>query len=530
MKCALLPAMSARGKRFGALLPRAVLLGVVGPTSVLQSGCAVGPQFHRPEAPRDAGFAPAPLPEATSSTKVHGGETQHLISGADVSFEWWRAFGSPALDALVERAFKANPTIPAAQAALRQAHELVSAQRGFFFPTFDAVYQGERHKVSGNTENSETPGVQASGTNLLPRQGADGSPVPAPVYYTFQTAELTVGFVPDVFGGNRRQVESLAAQAEAQRFTLEATYVTLAANVVAAVIQEATLRAEIEATRQIVVADSQSLQILREQFRLGYVTRIDVATQEAALAEVETTLPPLQDRLEQTRDLIRALAGSLPNDDMGSFELDTLTLPAELPVSLPAKIIEQRPDVRAAEAQLHAANAQVGVAVAAMLPQFSITGVYGGNATQISQMFSAGGPFWSLFANATQPLFHGGTLLHQKRAADRALLAAGAQYRNTVISAYQNVADTLHASVSDADELSADVDAEDATKVTFDLTRRQMEAGYTSSLPLLSAQSAYQQAVLTRVQAQAVRFGDTVALFQALGGGWWNRTERLSWR
>jgi NodT family efflux transporter outer membrane factor (OMF) lipoprotein len=372
--------------------------------------------------------------------------------------------------------------------------------------------------------------VQASGTNLLPQQGADGNPVPTPVYYTFHTAELTVGFVPDVFGGNRRQVESLAAQAEAQRFTFEATYITLASDIVAAVIQEASLRAEVEATRQIVAADSQSLRILREQFRLGYVTRIDVATQEAALAAVETTLPPLQQRLEQTRDLIRALAGSLPNEELGSFELDTLTLPAELPVSLPAKIIEQRPDVRAAEAQLHAANAQVGVAVAAMLPQFSISGVYGGNATQISQMFSAGGPFWSLFANATQPLFHGGTLLHQRRAADRALRQAGAQYRTTVISAYQNVADALHASLSDADELSADVDAEDAAKVTFDLTRRQMEAGYTSSLPLLSAQSAYQQAVLTRVQAQAVRFGDTVALFQALGGGWWNRTERLSWR
>jgi NodT family efflux transporter outer membrane factor (OMF) lipoprotein len=508
------------GTSLSALLGCAVWL-----CAAFLTGCAVGPQFHRPDAPRGAGYAPAPLPEATSSTRVHGGETQHLVPGGDLSFEWWRAFESPALDALVERAFKANPTIPAAQAALRQAHELVAAQRGYFFPTFDAVYQGERHKVSGNTENSETPGVQASGTNLLPRQDSGGNPVPAPVYYTFHTAELTVGFVPDVFGGNRRQVESLSAQAEAQRFTLAATYVTLAANIVAAAIQEASLRAEIEATRQIIAADTQSLQILREQFRLGYAMRIDVAAQEAALAQVETNLPPLQERLEQTRDLIRALAGSLPNEDLGSFELDALTLPAELPLSLPAKIIEQRPDVRAAEAQLHAANAQVGVAVAAMLPQFSISGVYGGNATQLSQMFSGGGPFWSLFANATQPLFHGGTLLHQKRAADRALSEAGAQYRNTVMSAYQNVADTLHASLSDADELSADVEAEDAAKVTFDLTRRQMDVGYANYLTLLSAQATYQQAVLARVQAQAVRFGDTVALFQALGGGWWNRKE-----
>ena len=517
-----------KGTSLSAVLGCGVLPGVVLSWAVFLAGCAVGPQFHRPTAPRDAGYAPTPLPQDSASTNIHGGEAQHLALGGDLSFEWWRAFGSPALDALVERAFRANPTLPAARAALGQAQELVAAQRGFFFPTFDAVYQGERHKVSGNTENSQTPGVQANGSDLLPRADPNGNPLAAPVYYTFHTAELTVGFVPDVFGGNRRQVESLAAQAEAQRFTLEATYITLASNIVAAAIQEASLRAQIEATRQIIAADSQSLQILREQFRLGYAMRIDVAAQEAALAEVETTLPPLQDRLEQTRDLIRALAGSLPNDDLGSFELDSLTLPAELPVSLPAKIIEQRPDVRAAEAQLHAANAQVGVAVAAMLPQFSITGVYGGNATQISQMFSSGGPFWSLFANATQPLFHGGTLLHQKRAADRALREAGAQYRTAVISAYQNVADTLHASLSDADELSADVEAEEAAKVTFDLTRRQMEVGYAKYLSLLSAQSTYQQAVLTRVQAQAVRFGDTVALFQALGGGWWNRKELVA--
>ena len=507
------------------MLARARLCGPPLLGVMLLSGCAVGPDFHRPAAPHDAGYAPAPLPAASASAPVHGGETQHLVPGGELSFEWWRGFGSPALDALIERAFKANPTVPAAAAALRQAQEIVSAQRGFFFPTFDAVYQGERHKVSGNTENSETPGVQASGTNLLPHQDATGNPVPAPVYYTFHTAELTVGFVPDVFGGNRRQVESLAAQAEVQRFSVEATYVTLASNIVAAVIQEASVRAQIEATRQIIAADSQSVQILREQFRLGYAMRIDVAAAEAALAQVETTLPPLQKQLEQTRDLIRALAGSLPNEEIESFQLDALTLPAELPVSLPGKIIEQRPDVRAAEAQLHAANAQVGVAVAAMLPQFSITGVYGGNATKLSQMFSSGGPFWSLFANATQPLFHGGTLLHQKRAADRVLLEAGAQYRTTVISAYQNVADTLHASLADADELSADVEAEDAAKVTFDLTRRQMDAGYANYLSLLGAQATYQQALLTRVQAQAVRFGDTVALFQALGGGWWNRNE-----
>jgi NodT family efflux transporter outer membrane factor (OMF) lipoprotein len=481
--------------------------------ALLAGGCAVGPRYHRPVAPLNAGYTPA------------GGEHQHVSPGGDVAFQWWRAFESPSLDALVERAFAANPTIPAAQAALRQAQELVRAQRGFFFPAIDATYQGERHKVSGNTQNSETPGVQASGTNLLPHRGAGGNPVPAPVYYTFHTAELTVSFVPDLLGGNRRQVESLDAQAEVQRFELEATYVTLASNMVAAVIQEASVRAQIDATQQIIAADTRSLEILRQQFRFGYAARIDVAAQEAALSQVETTLPPLQKQLEQTRDLIRVLIGALPNEEIDRLALETLRLPPELPLSLPAQLIEQRPDIRAAEAQLHSANAQVGVAVAAMLPQLSITGAYAGNATHVSQIFSSGGPFWNIFADATQPLFHGGTLLHQKRAADRALQQAAAEYRLTVITAYQNVADTLHAWSFDADALAADIEAEQAAKIAFDLTRRQMEAGYVNNLTLLGAETAYQQALLARIQAQASRFGDTVAMFQALGGGWWNRTE-----
>jgi NodT family efflux transporter outer membrane factor (OMF) lipoprotein len=321
-------------------------------------------------------------------------------------------------------------------------------------------------------------------------------------------------------------VESLAAQTDAQRFALEATYITLASNVVAAAIQEASVRAQIEATRQIIEADQKALQILRDQFRLGFAMRIDVAAQEAALAQAMATLPPLQKQFEQTRDLIRALVGNLPNQDVPeTFELEALQLPPELPLSLPAKIIEQRPDVRAAEAQLHAANAQVGVAVAAMLPQFSITGSYGGNATQIPWMFRSGGPFWNLYGNISQPIFEGGTLLHRKRAANDALKQAAAQYQSTVIAAYQNVADTLHASLSDADALAADVASEDAAKVTYDLTRRQMDVGYVNYLTLLNAETAYQRTLLTRVQAQATRFGDTVALFQALGGGWWNRKE-----
>jgi NodT family efflux transporter outer membrane factor (OMF) lipoprotein len=490
------------------------------------SGCAVGPSYHEPEAPAGAGYAPAALAETSAAAPIRGGEAQHFAPARDIPFEWWELFQSSELNSLIEKSFKANPTIAAAQASLRQAQELVYAQRGFFFPTVAAVTQAERHKVSGNTNSSETIGVQGSGLNKLPEvEDPHHFPHNLPSYYSFYTAELTVGFVPDVFGGNRRQVESLAAQADAQRFALEATYITLACNVVAAAIQEASLRAQIQATREIIAADEKSLQILRDQFRLGFAMRIDVAAQEAALAQVKNTLPPLQKQFEQTRDLMRALVGKLPNNEDPTFELDALQLPPEVPVSLPAKIIEQRPDVRAAEAQLHTANAQVGVAVAAMLPQFSITGQYGGNATQIPWMFRSGGPFWSLYGDVSQPIFQGGTLLHQERAAKQALKQAAAQYQSTVIAAYQNVADTLHVSLSDAEALAADVEAENSAKVTYDLTRRQMQVGYVTYLTLLSAETAYQQTLLTRVQAQATRYGDTVALFQALGGGWWNRNK-----
>jgi len=501
---------------------------VLGTAALLATGCAVGPNFHRPAAPANAGFTVEALPQASASTGIHGGEPQRFHAGADIPFQWWELFHSPELNALIERAFKANPTIAAAQSALRQAHEQVYAQEGAFYPSFGATYQAERHKIAGNLTNDQAPGVQGNGDNLLaPLQDPNNPPYTAPLYYNFQTAELTVGFVPDVFGANRRQVESMAAQAEAQRFALEATYITLASNIAAAAIQEASLRAQMRATRQIIAAYEHSLEILKAQFKLGYVMRIDVASQETALAQAKATLPPMELQFEQTRDLLRALAGNLPSEDIPeTFEIERLQLPPEVPLSLPARIIEQRPDVRAAEAQLHAANAQVGVAIAAMLPTIPITGSYGGNADQFSWMFRSGGPFWNLVGDVTQPLFQGGTLLHRKRAAAEGLKQAAAQYQSAVLTAYQNVADTLHASLCDADALAANVAAENAARVTYDLTQRQLSAGYVNYLSLLSAESAYNQALLSRVQAQAARYTDTVALFQALGGGWWNRTAR----
>lgn len=490
---------------------------------MLLAACAVGPNYKRPSTVPAAGYAPSPLPRETASAAGIAGAPQNLIVGTDISGEWWKLFESPSLNHLVDEAFAANPTIDAAVAALEQAQENVYAQRGYFFPTVQGSYSAQRTKLSGNTASANAPGIQGNGEDIVPLGPAQ------PVTYNFHTAELTVGFVPDVFGGNRRQLESLQAQADNARLQLEAAYVTLAANVVAAAIQEASTRAQIAAVEEIIGANTRSLSILRAQLQLGYAARIDVAAQESALAQAQQQLPPLKKQLEQTRDLLRMLVGNAPDHEIPeSFELGALHLPEDLPLSLPSKVIEQRPDVRAAEEQVHAASAQIGVAIANRLPQFSITADLGGNATHFGQMFAKGGNFWDVIANASQTIFDGGTLRHRQHAAEAAFNQAAAQYRNTVLTAFQNVADTLHALYCDSEGLQAATAAQAAAQTTLELTQKQLEAGYVNYLALLSAQQAYQQAALTLIQAQASRLGDTAALFQALGGGWWNRGTAIA--
>ena len=317
--------MAARKQPYG---PRAVCTPVIMAALSVLSACAVGPDFKRPASPPNAGYTPAPLPAKTDSAPTHGGEAQHFAIGRDIQFDWWTLFHSPALDALVQQAFKANPTIDAAEAALKQAQENVSAQQGYFFPTVTAGYTFQRQQLAGNM-GGNSPGLQGNGTYIT-------STPYKPATYNFHTAQLTVGYAPDVFGGNRREVESLRAQADNQRFLLEATYITLASNVVAAALQEASTRAQIAAVNEIIRVNQESLDILHHQFRTGYAMRIDVAAQEAALAQAKAMLPPLQKQYEQTRDLIRALVGNLPNQDVPeTFDAGFVT-PAGRPAGQPA--------------------------------------------------------------------------------------------------------------------------------------------------------------------------------------------------
>jgi NodT family efflux transporter outer membrane factor (OMF) lipoprotein len=372
-------------------------------------------------------------------------------------------------------------------------------------PTLDAGYSVSRQKVSD---------ISASPLN---------SNVPL---FTLHTAELTVGYMPDVFGGLRRQAQSAQAQAEAQRFQTEAAFLTLTANVVAAAVQQASLRAQIEETRAIVAADRQTLDLLRQQNRLGEISRADVAAQEASTAQAEQTLPPLDKQLAQQNDLIADLTGRFPGEAPPPvLDLDRLTLPADLPVSLPSALVRQRPDIQAAAANLHAASANVGVAIAARLPTFPLSANLGGQSTDIPSLFTAGNVFWTLAGSVAQPIYEGGQLRHKQRGAEALLDQAKAQYQSTVLSAFQNVADCLQALEADARTLGAAAAADASAAESLALARQQYAAGQAASLAVLNAQQARGQARLVLVQARAARYADTAALFQALGGGWWNRTD-----
>jgi len=473
---------------------------------VLVSGCAVGPNFRRPAPPSATGYTPDPLPAETASATGPTGEAQRFAAGRDIPGQWWTLFHSKPLNALIEQSLTANPTLTAAQAALRQARENVYAQQGAYYPQIGAGFSASRNL---------TP------LGAVSPASASGSP-----YYSLITPQLNVSFVPDIFGANYRAVESLKAQEENQRFMLEATYLTLTSNVVAAAVQEASLRGQIAATEETIQIEANLLGILHKQLDLGQVAGADVAAQEAALAQAQLALPSLQKQLAQQRDLLTALAGRVPSDEVAErFELAMLDLPLDLPVSLPAKLVDQRPDVRASEAAMHAASAEIGVAVAARLPQISLTGQVGSSANEFSRLFTPGNNFWTIAAGVTQPIFQGGTLLHKQRAAEAGFDQAAAQYRNTVLTAMQNVADALHALQSDADALRAAVAAERAAGRSLAITRSQLQLGQIAYLALLNAEQTYQQARLALVQAQANRLADTAALFQALGGGWWNRPD-----
>ena len=473
--------------------------------SVLIAGCAVGPNFKRPAAPDVSEYTANPLSTTVAAANVSSGQAQHFANGGDISADWWTLFHSRPLTDLIELSLANNHDLKAAQAALSVARENVLAQRGVYFPSVSGSFSATRQRQSGQI----SPALNSNA-----------------FLYNLFTPQVSVSYVPDVFGLNRRTTESLQAQQQEVRFQMIATYTTLTANVVVTAIQEASIQMQIDATHRLIDLNSNMLQILQYQFEKGYANRLDVAAQEAQLAQVAATLPPLLKQSAQLHDQLAVLAGRFPNHASDEkFELSTLQLPQDLPVSLPSELVAQRPDVLQAEANLHDASAKIGIAIANRLPNILLTANAGSTAAAMNQLFTSGTGFWAVGAAATAPIFQGGTLLHQERAAKAAYAQAAEQYRSTVLTAFQNVADTLTAIEEDAAALKAAADAADAAKITLDLAQRQLQDGYAGYLALLSAEQSYQQDRISLVQAQAARYADTAALFQALGGGWWHRAE-----
>jgi NodT family efflux transporter outer membrane factor (OMF) lipoprotein len=481
--------------------------------SVAISGCAVGPNFQPAAVPDATGYVPGKLAspgQERDGPRVAG---QHFITGADVSARWWAAFKSGPLNELIKQSVDHNPNLQAAEAAIKLARYNAQAQRGLFFP-----------QVTGASTSQDFLIANPGQVPPIPTIGPQDE-------FTLVTNQLTVSFTPDVWGANVRAVENLDAVTEQQLFQLEAAYLALTSNVVTAAIQEASLRGQIAATRRIIDIERNSLDILKRQFNAGQAAQADVLAQDAALAQAQELLPPLDKQLLQQRDLLTALAGQLSSDEiLQKFDLAHLKLPANLPVSLPSKLVDQRPDVRAAEANMHSASALVGVAIAARLPNVVLSANGGSAAYNWATSFTPGTGFYTLGAGVTAPIFDGFTLYNKQKAAEAALDQAEAQYRATVITAFQNVADALRALQTDARAVQAAVRAEVAAKLSLDIVVRQLNAGQVNQLAVLNAQQTYLTAAVARVQTEANRLSDTAALFMALGGGWPVACTTPEWR
>jgi NodT family efflux transporter outer membrane factor (OMF) lipoprotein len=469
-------------------------------------GCTVGPDFTRPDPPKDKTYLTGTLPEETVA--VHdllGGDAQRFVTDLDIPAQWWQVYQSRSLNNLIERALRANPDIQTAIQSLKAAQETAKAQRAALFPTVAAT--------GSATHNQSSAALSA--------------PTSDPTSFVFGlfTGLLNVSYLLDLWGGTRRAAESAEALAESQCFVLEAAYLTLSSNVIVAAVTESSLRGQIAVTERTIDIQRQSLALFQRRFAIGQASRADVATQEAALAQSEAALPPLRNQLNQQRHLLAQLTGqTTAHVPVETFELGDLSLPQALPVSLPSRMVEQRPDVRSAEANVHATGATVGVTTAALLPQVTLSATYGSVATSSDLLFSSLlGPTVAAGGSVVQTLLDGGALLAKRRAAIAVWEQSKAQYRAAVLTAFRNVADSLRTIESDALTLRAASNAENAAGLSLEITRRRLAAGDAGILEVLNAELTYQMAAMALVQARAARYSDTAALFQSLGGGWWNR-------
>ncbi len=469
------------------------------------SACAVGPDFKQPEAPKTASYTETTLAKnLTTAPGVPGGTEQEFVEGADIEAGWWELYKSPELDLLIKKALQQNPNLGAADAALRAAQENVNAQiGGQYFPAIGLGGSAGRQQVP-----SAAFGLPGNGSSI----------------YNLYNTSVNVNYRLDVFGGARRTVESARAQAEFQQFQLEGAYLSLTTNIVTAAIQEAALHAQVKATGEILKAQTNLAEVTEKQLLIGTVSKVDVTSQQALVSTSQVDLFNYQRNLDFARNQLAVYIGELPsNAKIANFDLSNLHLPEKLPLSIPSNLVRQRPDVRAAEAQLKSTNALIGVATANLLPQINLTGAIGSEALTTGALFGPGAALWSVAGGVFQPLFQGGQLLAQRRGAIANYEQAVYQYQATVLTAFQDVANALRALETGAQVLRSASDAERYAYETLNLVEQQYKFGTASYLSVLYYQNQYQQAKVKSISAQATRFADTAALFAALGGGWWNR-------
>lgn len=476
--------------------------------SLLLTGCALGPDFLHPEPPTATGYTAQTLPEQTESANGMHGEAQRFTSGEKIPAEWWTVFGNQNLNAAITQALKDSPTIAAAEARLRQAQENANAQSGVsLFPQIDLKAGAQREKFS-----TAAIGLSDAGPN---------SPIPNGNVFNLYNASVNVSYALDIFGGARRQNEALEAESEYQAFELKGAHLTLAANITTAALKDAALKAQIEATSNIIHDEEERANVTEKQLALGGTSQKQVASLNADIEQTKATLPPLEKEREQLHHQLAVYLGKTPSEaTIPEFALDSFTLPQALPVNLPSELVRHRPDIRAAEARFHRASAEVGVATANLFPKLTLSADYGPQTTSASDFFKADSMIWSLGASLTQPIFHGGELLAKKRSAVAAYDEAAANYRQTVLQAFQQVADSLKALEADAKTLKASAEAQAQAKHAYDITAQQYRLGGASYLEMLNAKRAYTQTTIALAQAQATRLSDTAALFHALGGGW----------
>ena len=463
------------------------------------AGCASGPNFKPPAAPDAAGYTAAALPAQTVAAPTTLGGTQRFVAGASVSAEWWRQFGSAKLDALVEAALRASPTLEAAQATLRQARQNYEAKAG----------------TTQYPQANANLGAQRQGVN----NAAAGLPGGERTYNLFNTG-VAVSYDLDLAGGNRRALEALAAQTEYQRYQLEAARLSLIGNLATTAVIQAQLAGQIEASAAILAAQEEQLGLTRKRLALGAASERDVLALQTQVEQTRAGLPPLRLRLEQNQHLLATLAGQPPGSAaLPEFNLADFSLPGELPVSLPSELTRQRPDIQAAEALLAAASAQRGVAVSRLYPRIALNANLGAQALTAASLFDGGSLVWGLAGQLAQPLFNRGSRA-EVGAAEAGFDAAAAHYRQTVLQALREVADVLRALDHDAQALASHAVADSAARESLRLTQQHYDLGAASYLELLIAQQQAQQTRISLVAAQASRLADTAALYQAMGGGW----------